>query len=75
MNTEAVPYISDDADRLLSESEFLARLGGLGRTKAWEMRRDGEIRFVRISPRKIGYPVSELRRLIAERTLSNRPRI
>lgn len=57
----------DDADTLLSDHEFRRRLGGIGRTKAWEMRRDGELRFVRLSSRKIAYPASEVRRLIAER--------
>lgn len=63
----AAPRPPLDDDRLLSEPEFLARLGGMGRTKAWQMRRDGELRYVRLSPRKIAYPISELRRLTAER--------
>ncbi|MBB2961824.1 putative DNA-binding transcriptional regulator AlpA [Methylobacterium sp. R2-1] len=64
MNKECYP---DDADRLLSDPEFRRRLGGIGRTKAWQMRRDGEVRYVRITSRRIAYPASEVCRLIAER--------
>lgn len=59
---------SDNADTLLSVQEFRRRWGGVGRTKVWEMMRDGELRYVRITPRKIAVPLSELRRLIIERT-------
>lgn len=59
---------SDNADMLLSVQEFRRRRGGIGRTKVWEMIRDGELRYVRITPRKIAVPLSELRRLIIERT-------
>jgi len=68
MNMEtASPALAADDDRLLSPNEFLGRTG-LGRTKAWEMRRDGLLRYVRLSPRKIAYPCPELRRLVAERS-------
>lgn len=64
MSNETTAAAIDDA-YLLTPDEFLARTG-LGRTKAWEMRRDGRLRYVRLSPRKIVYPVSEVRRLMAE---------
>lgn len=64
MNRKSCP---DDADVLLSVPIFCGR-ANIGRTTAWRMRRDGELRFVRLTPRKVAIPLSELRRLIAERT-------
>lgn len=64
MNWKSCP---DDADVLLPVPIFCGR-ANIGRTTAWRMRRDGELRFVRLTRRKVAIPLSELRRLIAERT-------
>lgn len=53
-----------DEERLVSEAEFRRRTN-TGRTKTWELRRAGKLQFVKIG-RRINYPMTELRRVLAE---------
>jgi predicted DNA-binding transcriptional regulator AlpA len=48
--------------KYLSESAF-ARHTGMGRTTVWRLRKSGRLRYVRISPRLIRIPISEITRL------------
>ena len=57
---------SNEDDRLLSDKELGERTG-MCRTLRWRLRRDGKLHAVRIG-RSIGYPMSELRRILAEGT-------
>ncbi len=57
-------------DRLVSEAEFRRRTN-TGRTKTWELRRAGKLRFVKIG-RRINYPMAELRRVLTQGTEGTR---
>lgn len=51
-------------DKLLQQEETRQRLGGIGRTKLWELDRSGQLRGVNIGRRRL-YPESEVQALIA----------
>lgn len=55
---------TDMDETLLAQEEVRRRLGGIGRSKLWELDRDGLLRGVSIGRRRV-YPASEVRRFIA----------
>lgn len=52
------------ADRLYDEAEGRERLGNLGRTKYFELLKDGQLRSVKVGRRRM-VPQSEIDRFIA----------
>jgi excisionase family DNA binding protein len=53
-------------DRVLSPAEVM-ELTGLGRSTVERARRDGELRFIQLTPRRVGLRMSELQAWLASR--------
>jgi hypothetical protein len=86
-NTERAPVVAESTGKphrksaldinkakYLSESAF-ARHTGMGRTTVWRLRKSGRLRFIRINPRLIRIPVSEITRLGREHAVEQKIQI
>ena len=55
------------SDKLLTQQETRLALGKIGRTKLWELTRDGELQSVNIGRRRL-YPESQIEAYIRRLT-------
>ena len=71
-SVSAIPHDQRPAefmDRILSPAEVM-EVTGLGRSTIERARKDGELRFIQLTPRRVGLRMSELEKWLASRELA-----
>jgi excisionase family DNA binding protein len=63
---EPTPQAPEFTDRILSPAE-VGEITGLGRSTIERARKDGELKFIQLTPRRVGLRASELQRWLNTR--------